>query len=138
MRQQIILDAGPLVALLHQDDQYHDWTRKQIVSLKPPFLTCEAVLSETWFLLRGLPSARQGLLKLLRDQMVQVTFESGNEITLITDLLDRYSNVPMSFADACLVRMSESLPDSTIFTTDSDFHIYRKHGNQPIPLIIPA
>ena len=70
--------------------------------------------------------------------MVQVTFESGNEITLITDLLDRYSNVPMSFADACLVRMSESLPDSTIFTTDSDFHIYRKHGNQPIPLIIPA
>ena len=135
---RIIIDAGPLAALLHQDDQYHKWVRQQVASLRPPFFTCESVLSETWFLLRGLYSARQGLLKLLRDQMVQVAFDASSEMSGVTALLDRYTNVPMSVADACLVRMSELSDSSTIFTTDSDFYIYRKHGNQRIPLIIPA
>ncbi len=138
MNRRIIIDAGPLAALLHQDDQYHKWVRQQVALLRPPFFTCESVLSETWFLLRGLSSARQGLLKLLRDQMVQVAFDGGSEMGSVIELLDRYANVPMSFADACLVRMSELYDDSMVFTTDSDFHIYRKHGNQPIPLIIPT
>jgi hypothetical protein len=43
----------------------------------------------------------------------------------------------MSLADACLVRMSELLDNSVVFTTDSDFHIYRKNGRQKIDLIIP-
>jgi hypothetical protein len=50
--------------------------------------------------------------------------------------LERYSAVPMSFADACLVRMCE-LEDSIVFTTDRDFLIYRRHRRQPIPLISP-
>ena len=49
----------------------------------------------------------------------------------------KYSNVPMSFADACLVRMSEVLPNPTVLTTDSDFHVYRRHGRQVIPCVTP-
>jgi uncharacterized protein len=52
-------------------------------------------------------------------------------------LLDRYANVPMSLADACLVRMSELVADSVIFTLDGDFRIYRRHRRQKIPLVIP-
>src|SRR5258705_13337561 len=46
-------------------------------------------------------------------------------------------NVPMSFADACLVRMTETLNDPTLLTTDSDFHIYRRHSRQVIPCVLP-
>jgi predicted nucleic acid-binding protein len=49
----------------------------------------------------------------------------------------KYDAVPMSLADACLVRMSETLPDPVIITTDSDFKIYRRHGRQSIPCVIP-
>jgi predicted nucleic acid-binding protein len=129
----VVLDTGPLVALLHRDDQYHDWAAQ----LKPPFLTCESVLSEAHFLLRGLPIARQGLLQLLQKGLIQVAFDLGTEQDAVIALLNRYANVPMSVADACLVRLSELRSDSVTFTTDSDFNIYRRHGNQPIPIIIP-
>jgi predicted nucleic acid-binding protein len=52
-------------------------------------------------------------------------------------LMQRYESVPMSLADACLVRMSEIYPNSSILTLDSDFTIYRKHRHQIIPLIMP-
>ena len=51
--------------------------------------------------------------------------------------MKKYENVPMSLADACLVRMSEIADDSAVFTLDRDFHIYRKSGKQKIDLIIP-
>ena len=51
--------------------------------------------------------------------------------------IERYANVPMSLADSCLVRMSELLGESLLFTLDSDFRIYRRHGRQKIPLLIP-
>ena len=50
-------------------------------------------------------------------------------------LLRRYVDTPMSFADACLVRMTELHDDPVVFTTDSDFQIYRRNGRQAIPLI---
>ncbi len=53
-------------------------------------------------------------------------------------LMKRYENVPMSLADACLVRMSELIPGSVILTLDSDFRIYRKNRNEAIDLIIPV
>ncbi|HNG34544.1 MAG TPA: pilus assembly protein, partial [Blastocatellia bacterium] len=55
----------------------------------------------------------------------------------VSKLLEKYADVPMSFADACLVRMSELYPDSAVFTLDSDFKIYRRNGRQAIPLIFP-
>ena len=51
--------------------------------------------------------------------------------------MQRYGNVPMSFADACLVCMAEELPSSRVFTLDSDFQVYRRHARQMIPLLMP-
>jgi predicted nucleic acid-binding protein len=59
------------------------------------------------------------------------------EVKAVKALMKKYSNVPMSLADACLVRMSEQIENAVIFTTDSDFHIYRKNGKKKIDLIIP-
>jgi hypothetical protein len=52
-------------------------------------------------------------------------------------LMDRYESVPMSFADACLGRMSERIANSAVMTLDSDFKIYRKHRNEEISIIQP-
>jgi predicted nucleic acid-binding protein len=52
-------------------------------------------------------------------------------------LVQRYGNVPMSLADACLVRLAKLHPRSVVFTLDRDFQIYRKDGRQPIPLLTP-
>ena len=55
----------------------------------------------------------------------------------VLDLMDRYSTVPMSLADACLVRMSETLAELVLLTTDTDFRLYRRHGRQVVPCAIP-
>ena len=52
-------------------------------------------------------------------------------------LLQKYADVPMSLADACLVRMTEVYSDPVLLTTDSDFRIYRRHGRQTIPSVMP-
>ena len=65
-------------------------------------------------------------------------YGTGDDCPGILQLMDRYASVPMSFADACLVQMSEMWPECTVFTTDSDFRIYRRHRRQVIPLLIPA
>ena len=77
----------------------------QAAELAAPFLTCEAVLSEAYFLLKGIPPARESLVNLVVSGMVQVQFSLRDEIEPIAKLLNRYANIPMSFADACLVRM---------------------------------
>ena len=135
--REILLDTGPLVALLHRDDQWHSWTLKQSAQLAPPFLTCEAVLTEAHYLLRSLPVAQAALLGLVRDGFIQPAFRLAEENEPLSKLLTRYANVPMSLADACLVRMSEIFDDGTVWTTDSDFLVYRKHRRQAIPLILP-
>ena len=51
--------------------------------------------------------------------------------------MDKYADVPMSFADACLVRMTEILPDPIVITTDADFRIYRRFSRQIVPSLLP-
>jgi predicted nucleic acid-binding protein len=137
VKPTIIIDTGPLVAMTNERDQYHAWARRESVKLKAPFKTCDAVLSEAWFLLRTLPKAREKLLLLLQKGLIHSQFDSLPDIHKLIEMLRRYANVPMSFADACLVRMSELERDCVIFTTDSDFTIYRRNRNETIPLIFP-
>ena len=69
--------------------------------------------------------------------VLSVTFNVPAEIDRLLKLQQTYRNVPMSLADACLVRMSELHSSSRVFTIDSDFHIYRRHGRQMIPVLTP-
>ena len=68
---------------------------------------------------------------------IKVPFHFDETVEMIEQLMEKYANVPMSFADACLVRMTELYPNSAVLTLDSDFRIYRKNKNQVIPVIIP-
>jgi predicted nucleic acid-binding protein len=133
----VLIDSGAIVAGLHRRDQHHAWARAHFEALIDPCLTCEAVLSESFFLLARAREGKEALCALLERNVISVAFSIQNELSQTLRLLRRYADTPMSFADACLVRMAELMDAATIFTTDSDFEMYRKHGRQVIPLIKP-
>jgi uncharacterized protein len=133
----ILLDAGPLVALLDRKDQHHRWAAEKVAMLPAPLWTCGAVLSETNFLTAGMLPAPARLRELLARGIIRSVAEDNLLWSRAFTLMDRYANVPMSFADACLVTMAEAQPRARVFTLDSDFSIYRQHGDQPLALLAP-
>lgn len=137
MRQRIILDTGPLVAFLKRDERYHQWTIEQWKTIEPPLLTCEAVITESCFLMQRIHNGEDAVLKLLKQGIVQINFDLNQDIDPVCQLLSRYSSISMSLADGCLVRMAELNRGSSVLTFDSDFTIYRKNRNQVIPCLSP-
>lgn len=138
MSGQLILDTGPWVALLCRDDAHHEWAKTQFAQHAAPFLTCEAVVAETCFLLSraGFDSSRA--LALVERGVVRIAMSLAEQVAAVRALFERYDNVPASLADACLVRMSELYEPSRVLTLDSDFMIYRRHGRKVIPVLSPG
>jgi uncharacterized protein len=132
----ILLDTGPLVAYLYPRDGHHDWVVAQFASFEPPFLTCEPVIAEACFLLSRNRISPQRALGLIRRGLVRIDLQLGEEIGPVIDAMDRYANVPMSLADACIVRLAERT-GWPIFTLDSDFGIYRTRRGRPLEIISP-
>jgi uncharacterized protein len=112
MAKNVIVNAGFLVAPLSSRDGHHLWAAAQAPDLPPPWSTSEPVLSEAFHLL-------------------------GNRGQSALAALLRRGALLLSFADACLVRMTETLSDPVILTTDSDFRVYRRHGRRVIPCVTP-
>ena len=137
MSQQIILDASVFVALIDRHDSYHNWAVQELAKIFPPLLTCEDAITETCFLLQRITSSKEIIFSFIDKGVVQIPFYLDEETQSIEKLLVRYQNVPISLANACLVRMSEIYAGSAILTLDSDFKIYRKHRNEQIPVIMP-
>ncbi len=136
MAKTVLTDAGFLVGLLNKSDTKHAWALAHVPQLRHPWLTCEAVLSEALFLLAKTHDDAS-LWELLRRGVLQVRFDLDDELEAVLNLMDKYADVPMSLADACLVRMSETLAEPVIVTTDADFRIYRRHSRQVIPCLMP-
>ena len=133
-----ILDTGPLVGALDRDDQWHPWATKQFAAIRQPALTCEAVISEACFLLRGTPDSRGKIFAMVERGILRVVPILPDESLAVRTLLARYGQ-RMDYADACLVRLSELHRAHTVVTTDpEDFRIYRRFERQAIPLIMPA
>lgn len=135
MAKSVLVDAGFLVALLSRRDRHHRWAVTQAPHFAPPWTTCEAVLSETFHLLG--PAGAPSLAELLRRGAVTPRSDLRHELEPVLRLILKYANVPMSLADACLVRMTETSADPVLLTTDDDFRIYRRHSRQIIPCITP-
>ena len=135
MAASVLVDAGFIVALLSRRDVHHDWAVAQVGEYPPPWFTCESVLSEAFHLLgpRGAPA----LQALLRRDALQPDFDLSEQLEPVLALMSKYSDVPMSVADACLVRMTETRPDAVVLTTDADFRVYRRHSRQVVPCVTP-
>lgn len=133
----LILDTGPWVALHCRGDAHHEWAKEQFSQHPGPFLTCEAVVAETCFLLARAGFDPAKALTLVERGVVQVGMALSEEVSAVRALFERYGNVPASLADACLIRMAELYESCHVLTLDSDFHVYRRHGRKIIPVISP-
>ena len=138
MRKNVILDTGPLVALLNRRDRHHHWAKDQWAEIDPPLLTCEAVLAEACFLVQPFAGGKTAVLEMVRRSVLDVSFGLAEETAAVSQMLKKYQDVPMSLADGCLVRMAERHSKSVVFTLDSDFKTYRKYRRQRIPTLSPT
>ena len=137
-QKRVIVDTGPLVAFLNKNDSYHEWAKTQFSIITPPFISCESVISEACFLLRHFSNGARNILELIERELIVLPINLQIESKSIKRLLEKYNNIPMSLADACLVRLSEQISESVICTIDSDFKIYRKNKRDVIPVIMPS
>ena len=135
MAGTVLVDSGFLVALLNRRDTNHEWAHALARRCPPPWITSDAALSETFYLL-GTDGLSE-FVEILRRGAVTSTFRLIDSTSEVLELMQKYADVPMALADACLVRMSEILPDPIVLTTDSDFRIYRRHGRKALPCIMP-
>jgi predicted nucleic acid-binding protein len=135
---QVIVDTGPLVAFVNGRDRHHRWVRDVLEHVAPPLITCEAVLSEACFLLQSVRGGSGAVLELVSRGIVKPTFRLDAEFAAVRQLIAKYSNVPMSLADACLVRMSELEREASVLTLDRDFRIYRRNRRQLVPTLMPS
>jgi uncharacterized protein len=134
----VILDTGPLVALFDEDDQHHAWARGAFAGIKRTLVTCDAVLSESFFLLKHLPRHHAALRQMFADGAFDLSLQLRAEARHVARLMTQYQNLPMSLADACLVRLSELHPKFPVLTLDSDFRVYRRNKRDMIPCLSPS
>jgi predicted nucleic acid-binding protein len=128
----VIVDTGPLVALLDRRDPHHAWAERVLSSLPAPWLVCEAVLAEV--------SHFVGDSKALRDGWVagdlRVALDAEAHRDRICRLLGKYA--PMDFADACVVTMAELHHPAVVVTIDRrDFNRYRIFGRRALRTLMP-
>ena len=133
-----IVDTGPLVALFDRAERHHVWVTQQLEELEAPLLVCEPVLAETMYLLSRFPPARETLFELLQNGALRIAFQLEPQVEAVRGLIASYRDVPMSLADACVVRMAEVHRQHTILTLDSDFLIYRKTGGGLLNVMHPT
>jgi len=134
---RVLLDPGPLVALLSEREARHSWVKAQVAQWRAPCVTCEPVLTEAFHLLAKVRGGSAALRAALREGLIVLYFDLRSELVVVLDLMHRYESVPMSLADACLVRMAELTPLALVFTLDDDFRIYRKNRTEPMETIAP-
>jgi predicted nucleic acid-binding protein len=134
----ILVDTGVLIALIDPDTREHQWAQDRAKRLPQPFQTSEPVLTEAAFVLARDGFDADELFALAEAGVIRVGLRFEDERAVLRELMARYRDVPMSLADATLVRLAELNDDSSVFTLDADFRIYRRHRNKIIPVMMPG
>jgi predicted nucleic acid-binding protein len=130
-----ILDAGPLIAALNRQDEYHEWGCATLERLGPPFYTCPEAMAEA----AALTSQPTAIVEMIHSKEIILAFDLAEQTAGVLALLKKYSDREMDLADACIVRMTELLRDCQVVTLDrSDFGVYRRNGRELISLVAPT
>ena len=108
-----------------------------IQELRKPLATCEAVIAEACYLLRDLSGAPETVIENVEKGVFQIALTLPKSAAAVRRILRKYRDLPIDFADACLIRMAEELNTCEILTLDSDFDIYRWNRTRSFQLLIP-
>lgn len=135
-RPGVLLDTGPLVALLSKNDANHARARRLFAECMPPLRSCEAVVAEACFLMRKVhPAGPAEVAALGRRGMYDIAISVDEHWTNIEALLRKYSERPISLADACLIRCAEIHEEARILTFDGDFSVYKWARNRKFEIL---
>jgi predicted nucleic acid-binding protein len=130
----VLLDTGVIVALLDRSEKMHRACVEAVESCHSPLITCEAVIAESCYLLRGLPGAAEAIAENVAASIFQIPFRLSQDIAGVKQLLRKYRDRKIDLADACLIHMAQEFGTSDVFTLDSDFLIYRWSRNKRFKL----
>ena len=131
-----LLDTGVIVGLLDRSEAHHDRCVTALEGLEGPLVTCEAVIAESCYLLRGLPGAVDAVLENVERGIFQIPFQLSRSATLVRSVMRKYRDLPRDFADACLVQLADELNTGDILTLDRDFESYRWRRTRPFRLMV--
>ncbi|MBR0574246.1 MULTISPECIES: type II toxin-antitoxin system VapC family toxin [Pasteurellaceae] len=134
--QQILIDSGPLIALFDASDRYHNKTIEFIQNNKSTLITTLASITEVLHLLDFNRNAQLDFLEWISREGIQIADIQQTDFVRIKALTDKYLDLPMDFADSCLVLLAEKMGIKTIATIDRDFTIYRINGKQAFETIL--
>jgi len=123
-----------LIAALDKGDSYHAWAKRVLEAETPPWLVCESVLAE----ICASVGTAEPVLQMLQLGDLEIKFSLNENTPEVLALIRKYRDQRMDLADACVVRMSELLEGSIVYTVDkTDFSVYRRNSRQRIPCVFP-
>lgn len=135
-RGRVLIDTGPIVAMLSESDQHHERCSVQLDELRPPLLTCWPVVTEAQWLLRHDDQAVDGLFRAFDGGLLALLPVDESAMPWLAAFLRRYRKIEPDLADAMLVYLAEREGIRTLFTLDQrDFSIYRYAGNRRLNII---
>ena len=135
-RAGVLLDTGPIVALLSANDVNHERAMRVFAETAPPFRCCEAVLAEACFLMRRIdPAGPAEVLALGRKGVYEISLSLTEQSAAVESLLRKYADRPASLADVCLIRCAELHGERRVFSFDAEFRVYRWARNRKFELL---
>lgn len=131
----ILLDTSVIVGLLDRDERLHETCAGTVRELEGPLITCEAVITESCYLLRNLAGAPEAVIENVAAGIFQIPFQLSRDTAGVKKVLRKYRDRQIDLADACLIRLADEFGTGDILTLDGDFAIYRWERNKPFNLL---
>ena len=132
----VLVDTGPLVALLREDDEHHEACIRQAKELRRPAYTCWPVLTEAAYLLRNKPAAVSALLSWSDGTDFEILPLDASDLPGISAVLEKYRDQRIQLADAALMYLAEREAIDIVFTLDRrDFSVYRTGSNKALEML---
>ena len=131
----VLLDTGVIVALLDRSEKFHKACAQTVREVEAPLVTCEAVITESCYLLRNLSGASEAVIENITAGIFQVPFQLSRDTAGVKQVLRKYKDRKIDLADACLIRLADQFGTADILTLDQDFAIYRWGKNKPFRVL---
>jgi predicted nucleic acid-binding protein len=135
--EPILIDTGVIFALFDQDEWAHERCVRALESIHRPLVTCEAVITESCYLLRRRRDAVDAVLANVETGFFGIPLQISLSASQIREIFRKYRDTPADFADACLIHMADQLDTGDILTLDSDFGHYRWRRNRRFRNLVP-
>ena len=125
----VLIDAGPLVALIDRGDQQHARCVEALREIRDPLITVWPAFTEAMYLLGPSWQAQAALWEMVTSETVELRTTAHEDVSRMAELMRKYHDLPMDLADAALVRVAERDRIRQVFTLDQrDFRVYRPAG----------